>query len=134
MEETLTENDRGYLDTLNQDRKNRERSKTKTDQSSTPDIVTYIFLEGLIGLPGDLLKLIVGIGTVLALPFTFVMWFWRTFSSRFKKSPVQKILTNGLIQGMPFSNTFFITSCYIEETKLGKAVLGKFSKSMRLMG
>lgn len=134
MEEAINYDERAYQAALAQDRyENEEEAPEKiTAQSSRPDFVIYMFLEGLVGLPGDLLKLIPGVGTILAFPFSAIMWFWRTFSSRFKNSPVQKIITNGLISWIPLTNTVFLTTCYIEETKLGKAILSKASKVTKI--
>jgi hypothetical protein len=135
MAETITNDERIYQGALNEDRNDAEEEpEITTEQSSRPDFVTYMFIEGLIALPGDLLKFIPVIGTILAVPSSIGMWFWRTFSSRFKKSPLQKIMVNGLVSWLPLSNTFFVTSCYIEETKLGKSILGKFDKSLRITG
>jgi len=127
-----TWDEQNNLAALNGDR-NKERENPETEQSSGPNIVIYIFMEGLIGLPGDLLRLIPVVGAILAFPFSAAMWFWRAMSSRFKNSPLQKILTNGILEAIPFTNTFFLTSCYLEETKLGKTIMSKVSKTTKLI-
>jgi len=133
MEAATTAEEMNMTEELNQDR-NNEQITSNSDSSSGPNIVIYIFMVGLVGLPGDLLKLIPILGAILAFPFYLGMCLWRACSSRFKKSPLQKILTTGLLQGIPFTNTLFLTSCYIEETKLGKTIINKVAKPLKMTG
>jgi hypothetical protein len=129
MAETITNDERIYQGALNEDRNDaEEESEIKTEQSSRPDFVTYFFLEGLIGLPGDLLNLIPFVGTVLSAPWWLAMVFIKYISGKGFKNPVEKLIKHGAAGWIPFSNTVFLTSCYIEETKLGKTILGKTSK------
>jgi hypothetical protein len=112
---------------LNQDRNFPEKTTLKTDAKPGPNIVIYMLL-GAVAIPSDLLKLIPILGTILALPFSLILWLWRGMSSRFKQSPVQKIAINGIFSGIPFTNTAFVVSCFAEETKLGKTIFNKSSK------
>jgi len=121
-----TADEMNMAEAINKERNKDIDTETQVEKpDSGPNIVIYIFMVGLIGLPGDLLKFIPVLGGILAFPFTAMMWFWRVLSGRFKTSPIQKIMVNGALQAVPFTNTFFLTSCYMEETKLGKAILSK---------
>jgi hypothetical protein len=136
MEEAAKYNEREYQMALAQDRNEAEEEpETITaEQSSRPDFVAYMFLEGLVGLPGDLLKFIPLVGTILALPFSLIMIFIEYFKGKGFKNPVEKITKHSLTGWIPFSNTYFLTSCYIEETKIGKSILGKIPKPTKVIG
>jgi len=127
--------DQAYLAELNIDRyKNEdEEPKATANPKNGPNIGLYMIL-GVVAVVGDLVGLIPVLGALLRLPFAGIIWLWRLISGNFKTSPAQKIMTNALLGATPLpSNTTFIASCYLEETKLGKTIMKKSSKLAKLI-
>ena len=101
----------------------------RTNSESGPNIVIYGII-GTIGVIGDALGFIPVVGAILRAPFQGIVYLWKLMSGKLQKSPGQKILTNALLGITPLpSNTTFIVTSYLEETKLGKKTIGKLSKA-----
>jgi uncharacterized membrane protein YciS (DUF1049 family) len=117
-----TNQERENLNELNQERNSEqlEGEKLGVSPHSKPNIIIYIFVGGF-ALLGDLLALIPVVGFALGWPFSGMVWLWRELGGHAKKKSMEKILKNGLLRIIPisFSNTTFVISTYLENTKLG---------------
>jgi hypothetical protein len=127
--------DQTRLAELNMDRYENEDEEPEitTNPEYGPNIGLYMIL-GIVAVMGDLVGLIPVLGALLRLPFAGIIWLWRLMSGNFKTSPTQKVITNALLGATPLpSNTTFIASCYLEETKLGKTIMEKGTKLAKLI-
>ena len=132
MTEATTE-ERQNLAELNSDQNSDEEGfdSEQKKSDSRPNIAVYGMI-GVIGAIGDLLGLIPipVLNSILRAPFQLIVYFWKLMSGKLHESQGQKILTNSLIGLTPLpSNTTFIITSYLEETKLGKKTIGKLSKA-----
>jgi hypothetical protein len=101
----------------------------RTKSEPGPNIIVYGII-GTIGAIGDALGFIPVVGAILRAPFQAIIYLWKLMSGKLGESPGQKILTNALLGITPLpSNTTFIVTSYLEETKLGKKTIGKLSKA-----
>ncbi|OGZ34835.1 MAG: hypothetical protein A2V60_00805 [Candidatus Portnoybacteria bacterium RIFCSPHIGHO2_01_FULL_39_19] len=129
-----TNQERENLSELNQERGPEQTGdkKSATHSDSKPNIVVYAIMATIGGI-GDLLALIIPlpvIASILRFPFSLTIWFWKLCSGKLKESPGQKILKNAIWGATPVpSNTMFIVTSYLEETKLGQKTIGAAKKT-----
>jgi len=126
-----TDQERENLSELNQERTPEQARDEKlvVRSDSKPNIVVYAIMATIGGI-GDLLGFIPALGGFLRLPFSLVIWFWKLCSGKLRESPGQKILKNAFLGATPLpSNTTFIITSYLEETKLGQRTIGTAKKA-----
>lgn len=67
-----------------------------TEIDPSEDFVHWLII-GL-SIMGDVLTIIPAVGSLIALPFVGLVWFFYLLEGHFKKSPVRKIATTGICQ------------------------------------
>lgn len=142
MEATTTERERKTELAQDQAEIKQSSSKSKTAGSGTIiNIVEFVIIMGAAVTVDaiDVLDL-TGIGAILVrfidIPTLGALWLWRLFKTGPRKDPTFAILIAFLVELSPFGMvptwSIFVVYVYIQDTKLGKAAIGRVKKITKI--